>query len=125
MCIWSYIYTVYRANAVHCAILIPSKYATKIDPESTEIDRHRSRTQSSAIDFQIAYYFQMGSTGVARPHVQGAMGGRPLFETWPRLPFVFDACNLQNELSLRVWPPHFRSCYPNGPGRQFLEPPLV
>jgi hypothetical protein len=42
-------YTIYHMN----------RYATVY---STEIDRHRSRTQCSAIDFQIANYFQMGST---------------------------------------------------------------
>jgi hypothetical protein len=37
---------------------IPKEYAAKIG-QSAEIDRHRSRSQSSAMDFQIAYYFQM------------------------------------------------------------------
>lgn len=54
-------YTVlYRANAVHRAILIPNEYATKLGPEN---DHHRWLTQSSAIDFQLAGCIQMGSTG--------------------------------------------------------------
>jgi hypothetical protein len=60
-------YTVYRtdhAGATHSAIQIANKHATKIGPESAEIDRHHSRrpTPSSAIDFQIIYCFPMGST---------------------------------------------------------------
>jgi hypothetical protein len=49
--IWSDLHGVpKRTDTLHRATLIPNEYATKIGPESNEIDRHHSHTQSSAID---------------------------------------------------------------------------
>jgi hypothetical protein len=46
------------------AIIIPIAYATIISPKFTEMNHHCWHTQSSIIDFQTTYYFQMGCTDV-------------------------------------------------------------
>jgi hypothetical protein len=61
------LWTVYTAPTRRRAVLIPNEHAANIGPATREsmhanIDRHRSRTEASAIDFQVAYHIQVGSS---------------------------------------------------------------
>jgi hypothetical protein len=63
------VYRTLTTEPTPSTVLHNTTYRNKKGPECAEIDRHRLRTQSSAIDFQIAcsiYYVQMGSHALAR-----------------------------------------------------------
>jgi hypothetical protein len=59
------VWTAYTAPTRRRAVLIQNEHVANIGPHSrvrTDFDRHRSRTEASAIDFQVAYHIQVGSS---------------------------------------------------------------
>jgi hypothetical protein len=56
-------YAVLNPSRAPCCILMSDEYATQLASPSI------AYTQSSAIDFKIDFYFQMGSTGQGTPQM--------------------------------------------------------